>query len=573
MIEKVNYPNDLKKLSIDELNILCDEIRNILISKINITGGHLGSNLGIVEATVALHYVFDMPKDKIVFDVSHQSYTHKILTGRKEYFMNPEKFGKISGYTTPDESEYDLFKVGHTSTSVSLACGLAVGRNLLNEKENVVVVIGDGSLSGGEAFEGLDNAALLNSNFIVIFNDNEMSIPENVGGIYKNFAELRESKGLCENNIFKCMGFDYRYIEEGNDVEKLIEAFKDVKDIDHPIIVHIHTLKGKGSEFAEKNKELGHYFIPRPINRAGSIEEFTSNFMLEKINANVPIMCISSATPLALGLDHEFRRKAGKNYMDVGICEEHAVAFASGIAKNATKPYYFVNSNFLQRCYDQLLQDLSLNNNPATILVFRGQVSGGDATHVGQYDIAYTGSIPNLVCVAPYYFEDYEAILNYSLLNKEHSLLIRVPAKLVHSNKQISYSKKSDFKYKIVENGRDICLIGLGNSLKLCLETAKLLNEKGINPTIVDPLIYSTLDKNTLDFIKQNHKVVVTVEDGIVRGGWGESIASYLGAYPIKVVNYGGEKDFNDLLPTDQLLRKLHLTPELLADDIVNLLK
>lgn len=572
MIEKVNFPSDLKNLSISELNSLAGEIRQILINKIQVTGGHLGSNLGIVEATIALHYVFNAPKDKIVFDVSHQSYTHKILTGRKEFFINPDKFDGVSGYTTPSESEYDLFKVGHTSTSLSLAAGLAKGRDMLGRKENVIAVIGDGSMSGGEAYEGLDNISTFKSNLIILFNDNEMSIAPNVGGIYKNFAKLRETKGEYENNFFKTFGLDYIYVEEGNNVEKLIEVFNKVKDIDHPIVVHIHTKKGLGSEWAEQNKELGHYFSPYRGPRLETPESFTRNYLLERIKENLPVVAISAATPGGVGLDQAFRDEAKDHFVDVGICEEHAVAFSSGIAKNGAIPYFIVSASFIQRTYDQLNQDVALSNTNPNIIVMRGQISGGDATHVGQYDIALVNSIPNLVCVAPYYIEEYKAILDYSL-NKNHPLIIRAPLAIVHKNKEVKFNSVNDFKYEIVENGRDIAIIGLGSFFGLGQKVCALLKEKGYKPTLVNPLIYSSLDEKCLDELSKNHKVIITLEDGVVAGGWGERVSSYLGAKCGKLLNYGGEKSFNDLVSKDEIYKKQHLNPEQIVEDIENLLK
>ena len=290
VLSKVNTPDDVKKLSIAEMNTLADEMREYIITKVNTTGGHFGPNLGIIEATIALHYVFNSPKDKFVFDVSHQCYPHKILTGRKEGFTNPEKYNTFTGYTAPEESEHDLFKVGHTSTSVSLATGVAKARDLKGETGNVIALIGDGSLSGGEAYEGLNNAAVLGSNMIIIVNDNEMSIAENQGGYYKNLEELRRTNGKAECNIFKAMGFDYLYVEEGNNVESLISAFSKIKDSTHPVVVHIHTEKGHGCDAALANKEGFHWIMPGTLDSVNetqapqgeSYTSITTDYILEK---------------------------------------------------------------------------------------------------------------------------------------------------------------------------------------------------------------------------------------------------------------------------------------------------
>jgi len=557
MIEKVNTPQDLKKLSIPELNILADEIRNILIKRVSYTSGHMGSNLGIIEMTIALHYVFDSPQDKFIFDVSHQTYTHKILTNRKDAFLNQEKYFSISGYTTPLESEHDIFKVGHTSTSISLACGLAKARDLKNTHENIIAIIGDGSLSGGEAFEGLNNISLLSSNFILIVNDNEMSIAENQGGMYQNFKKLRETNGKYENNFFTTFGLKYEYLEEGNNLQKLIELFKKVKDCSSPIVLHIHTLKGKGLPWAQENKEDGHWVQATSTlsKNTESYDKITANFLLKEMKINPQLIAISAATPKAVGFNKEVRELAKHQFIDVGICEEHAIAFASGLAKNCATPVLLISSSFLQRTYDQLNQDLAMNQNPATILVFNGKINGGDCTHVGQYDIVLTSNIPNLVCVAPTTKQEYLAILNYSLHQKKYPMVIRVPKEVMHQNEFI-FNEQQLFHYQIQELGQKIAILGLGNFFFLGKEVSALLKNLGFQPTLINPFIYSHLDKETLDKLKENHEIVITLEDGCVEGGWGYKIANYYASTRMKVLTFGGEKNFNDLLSLNEIYAK-----------------
>ncbi len=518
MLERINQPQDLKALSIKELNQLSDEIRNLLIYKITQSGGHMGSNLGMIEMTIAMHYVFQSPIDKFVFDVSHQTYTHKILTGRKNAFLDPQLYSSISGYTTPKESEHDFFKVGHTSTSISLACGLAKARDLKKEKENIIAIIGDGSLSGGEAFEGLNNIAMLNSNFILIVNDNEMSIAENQGGMYQNFKCLRQTQGKCDSNFFKTFNLDYFYLEEGNDIAKLIELFQKVKNIDHPVVLHIHTLKGKGLEWAIQDKESGHWVNAIQFQNnynAETFETLTANRLLQEMKHNPLLIAISPATPKANGLTKEFRKQAKEQFIDVGIAEEHAIAFASGLAKNGATPIVLANSSFLQRTYDQLNQDLAMNENPATILVFNGKISGGDCTHVGQYDIVLMSHIPNLVCLAPIFKEEYLALLDFAFKQKKYPLIIRVPSQMIASNQPFCFDEQSIFQAKITHQGSKVAIIGLGNFYHLGLEVYQKLQSYGIQATVVSCLCYSKLDTSLLENLKENHQYVITLEDGL----------------------------------------------------------
>ena len=576
MLEKINQPSDLKKLNIDELNDLAEEIRQILIKRISYTSGHMGSNLGFIEATIALHYVFSSPKDKFVFDVSHQTYTHKILTGRKNAFINKNDYFSVSGYTTPSESEHDLFKIGHTSTSISLACGLAKARDLKQDNENVIAIIGDGSLSGGEAFEGLNNIATLNSNFILIVNDNEMSIAKNQGGMYQNFEKLRETNGTYPLNFFKTFGLDYIYLENGNQIEQLIETFQKVKDIQHPIVVHIHTLKGKGLSWAEEDKESGHWVNSNQKTSKTTIQEsyekMTADFLLEQMKKNHQLIAISPATPKANGLTVEFRAQAKNQFVDVGIAEEHAIAFASGLAKNGATPVLLANSSFLQRGYDQLNQDLAMNNNPATILVFNGKINGGDCTHVGQYDIVLMSHIPNLVCFAPTNKEEYLTILNYAISQKNHPTIIRVPSSVVLSNNPVSIDQNNIFNFITTHQGKQIAIIGLGSFYHLGVKLSEALKAYGISTTVINPICYSKLDTKLLNELKKNHQLVITLEDGLLEGGFGYSIANFYALSSLKVLTYGGQKDFNDLKTIEEIYQNCHLTIPLMIEDILKIL-
>ena len=576
ILDKVNKPEDLKSLSIAEMNLLAEEIRKLILTKVNATGGHLGPNLGIVEATIALHYVFSSPADKIVFDVSHQCYPHKILTGRKEGFTNPEKYLKYTGYTAPEESPHDLFKVGHTSTSVSLAAGLAKGRDLRCGKENVIALIGDGSLSGGEAFEGLDNAAVLGSNIIIIVNDNDMSIAKNHGGLYNNLKILRDTNGKAECNFFKSLGFEYHYIDDGHDIQKLIKTFEAVKDINHPVLIHMHTIKGKGFEAAELDKEHYHWIVPGELDKkeekAAAAEDYgsiTIDYIEKKYRQDSSVIAISPATPAVSGFTNEFRNKAGIHYTDVGIAEEHAVAFASGIAKNGGKPVLAVMSSFIQRTYDQLSQDLALNNNPATILVFWGSISGADATHLTMFDIPLICNIPNIVYLAPTTKEEYLRMLDWSVVQNSYPVVIRVPCGEVIST---GIADATDYsilnKYKTEEQGSDVAILGLGNFFNLGKKVKKALADKlGINATLINPRFITGIDEELLASLKTNHRVVITLEDGILDGGFGEKIARFYGNSDMKVLNFGAKKEFPDRVPLEELYERYHLTPELIVED------
>ena len=584
ILNKINEPKNLKNLNQEELNILAEEVRDVLIKKVSKTGGHFGPNLGMVEATIALHYVFNSPIDKIVYDVSHQSYPHKILTGRKENFINPEKFGEITGYTSQHESEHDFFTVGHTSTSISLACGLAKARDVNGEKENIIAVIGDGSLSGGEAYEGLNNAAESGKNIIIVVNDNDMSIAENHGGLYKNLAQLRETNGASENNLFKALGFEYYYVGEGNNVEVLIETFNKVKNTEHPVVVHIHTIKGKGYEEAEKNKEAFHWIMPFDLeNKESNIIEFSESytdiagkFLVEKAKKDKKIVAITAATPAPVGLNY-FRQEESlkEQYVDVGIAEEHAVAFASGIASQGGKPVLSILSSFVQRTYDQLSQDLAINNNPALIMVSWAGITGGDVTHLGIFDIPLISNIPNIVYLAPTSKEECLAMIEWGIEQKNHPVAIRVPNGNVIST---GVKVKADFHnlnvYEKTIDGSEVAIIGLGSFYDLGKRVQeKLQSETGIKATLINPRFITGVDKDLLTDLLDNHKLVITLEDGILDGGFGEKISRFYGDKNMKVLNFGATKEFTDRVSLEELYERYHLTEDLIINDIKTALK
>lgn len=579
-LEQINGPEDVKKLSGEQLTELAVEMRQALLKRASIHGGHFGPNFGMVEATIALHYVFESPKDKIVYDVSHQTYPHKMLTGRKDAYLYEEHYDDVTGYSSPQESEHDHFTVGHTSTSVSLACGLAKGRDLTGGKGNVIAVIGDGSLSGGEALEGLDFAAELESNLIIVVNDNDMSIAENHGGLYSNLKLLRETKGEAECNLFRAMGLDYIYVDEGNSVDALIKAFERVKDSTKPVVVHIKTQKGKGYAPAEKDKECWHYNGPFHIETGEPLEapqgedysDITAKFLLEKMKKDPSVVAITSATPTVLGFTKDKREEAGKQFVDVGIAEETAVALASGIATNGGKPVWGVYSTFVQRTYDQIAQDLCINNNAATIVTFWGTVYGmNDVTHLGLYDIPMMANIPNLVYLAPATKEEYLAMLDWSLEQTDHPVAIRLPGGPVISDGRKVTKDFSDLnQYEITQKGSRVAVIGLGTFYSLGQSVAKELEEKtGTKATVINPYYITGIDQEMLEDLKKDHDIVITLEDGILDGGFGEKIARFYGDSEMKVLNYGLKKEFLDRYDAAEVLKDNRLTKEQITEDVM----
>lgn len=589
-IEKIKSPAFLKGLNLEELNIVADETRQAVLNRVSKHGGHVGPNLGFVEATVALHYVFDAPKDKLVFDVSHQCYPHKVLTGRASGFLgNVDDMNAISGYSSPAECpEYDNFEVGHTSTSISLATGLQKARDIKGTDENIIAIIGDGSLSGGEAFEGLDEASELGTGIIVIVNDNEMSIAENHGGIYKNLRALRESRGTCEHNWFKAWGFEYKYLEEGNNIEKLIEVFKSVKGTDKPTVVHIHTEKGHGYAPAVANKEAWHWGLPfnledgsRPrkndvdnIPQTAPQEDYGtlfSDWMLREMKQDKTLIAVTAGTPAAAGFTVDKRKEAGKQHIDMGIAEEQAAAMISGMAKGGLHPVWTVYSTFIQRTYDQIAQDLCINSNPAVINVVGGGVNSmNDITHICLFDIPMLCSIPGLIYLAPTTCEEYFAMLRWAIQQDQKPVAIRVPSNgVVHTSEPVDTEYGYEPKYKVIHKGKNVAIIAAGSFFQKGENVARLLTEKGINATLVNPRYLNDVDTDTLEGLKADHQLVVTLEDGCKDGGFGERIASFYGLSDMKVLVGGIKKGLYDRFDVNKLLSDNNLLDEQIVDEIL----
>ncbi len=570
-LKRINGPEDVKEFSKEELELLANDMREALFNRLTKIGGHFGPNFGMVEMSIAMHYVFNSPKDKFVFDVSHQSYPHKMLTGRKEGYILDEHFSEDSGYTNPEESEHDFFNVGHTSTSIALASGLAKARDLKEDNENIIAIIGDGSLSGGEALEALNIAGEMNSNFIIVVNDNEIAIAENHGGLYKNLQELRESNGQCSNNIFKSFGLDYIYEENGNDIQTLISLFEKVKDIDHPIVLHIHTQKGKGYEIAEKDMEYWHWTMPfdretgKPhfsFDGGESYLDMTVDFIMKKAKEDKDFFVLTPAMPAAIGLSKEKRDELGDQYLDVGIAEEASVALASGAAKNGATPLLFTNMTFIQRAYDQISQDLCINNNPVTMMMNFSSFDGlTDVTHLGIFGLAAFTNIPNLIVLAPTSAEEYLNMLHWSTTQREHPVMILIPGnEVTHREADKDYSNIHTFKME--QKGEKIAIVALGDFYQKGQVLAEEIEkELGYKPTLINPRFASGIDKDMLDSLKDNHNVVITLEDGIIEGGFGQKVATYYGPSEMKVLNYGLNKEFYDRYNPDQLLEQCSMTP------------
>ena len=592
-IEKIQSPADLKGMDIATLNIVADEVRQAVLNRVSKHGGHIGPNLGFVEATVALHYVFNAPEDKFVFDVSHQCYPHKVLTGRAAGFLgNVDDMNAISGYSSPAECpEYDNFEVGHTSTSISLATGLQKARDVKGTKENIIAIIGDGSLSGGEAFEGLDEASELGTGIIIIVNDNEMSIAENHGGIYKNLRALRESRGECEHNWFKAWGFEYKYLEEGNDIERLIEVFRSVKDTNRPTVVHVHTEKGHGYAPAVKNKEAWHWGMPfnlddgsRPVRNAdGTVPEVKpcetypelfSDWMLSEMKHDKTLIAVTAGTPTAAGFTADKRKEAGSQHLDMGIAEEQAVAMISGMAKGGLRPVWTVYSTFIQRTYDQIAQDLCINSNPAVINVVGGGVNSmNDITHICLFDIPMLCSIPGLIYLVPTTCEEYFAMMRWAILQDKKPIAIRVPSNgVVHTTENVDEEYSYESKYKVMHEGSKVAIIAAGSFYQKGENVVRLLADKGIDATLVNPRYLNEVDADSLEALKTNHKLVVTLEDGCKDGGFGERIASYYGTSDMKVLVCGIKKGLYDRYDVEQLLKDNRLLDEQIVEDVLALI-
>ena len=582
ILNKINGPEDVKKLNEKELEKLASDVRDALFNRLTKHGGHFGPNFGTVELEIAMHYVFNSPVDKFVFDVSHQSYTHKMLTGRKLGYTDEKHFDEDSGYTNPEESKHDFFNIGHTSTSVSLATGLAKARDLKGDKENVIAVIGDGSLSGGEAMEALDYAGSeLNSNLIIIVNDNDQSIAEVHGGIYKNLAELRRTHGESSRNYFKDIGLDYMYVDDGNNVHKVINALNKVKDIDHPIVVHIHTIKGKGYKLAEENKEQWHWTLPFDketgiptvsFENEESYEDITSKYLLQKAKKDKNVLIITPAMPMSVGLNQEIRKELGKQYTDVGIAEEQAIAMASGVTKNGGKPVVVSNATFFQRAYDQMSQDVAINDNPITVIMNFASIYGlTDVTHLGIYIKSAFGSIPNVRILAPTNKDEYLKMLNFSIDKSKHPTVILMPMNGVIDDGRKADLDYSEIKFKVEQKGEKVAIIALGDFYQRGEKITKQIeNELKFKPTLINPRFASDIDVDLLNSLKENHNIIVTLEDGILVGGLGEQIASFYGKDNIKVLNYGLDKKFYDRYDPEELLESNGISIEKIVEQLKN---
>ncbi len=583
ILEKITDAKDLKQLNRAQLHTLVDEARTALLNKISQHGGHNGPNLGVVEMTVALHRVFNSPVDKLVFDISHQTYIHKMLTGRAQAFLDPAHFDDVSGYTNPKESEHDLFTVGHTSTSLALANGIAVARDLKQENYNVVALIGDGSLSGGLAFEGLNNIAEQNSNIIVIVNDNDQSIADNFGGLYRNLKALRESNGQAKDNFFQSLGFEYHYLDEGNDLDALIDLFESVKDVDHPVLLHVHTVKGKGFKFAEENREKFHAGGPFSLETgeyvkrgtgAKTYSNLTTEFLWDKMQKDKTVVAVNAGTPMML-FNPEQRKQLGKQFIDVGIAEQQAATMTAGLAKNGAKPVWVVNSTFMQRSYDQVSHDLALNDLPGTILVYNASVNGmNDESHLGIFDIPFLSHIPNLVYLAPTNQEEYLAMLDWSLEQTIHPVAIRVPVGPLRSTGKADTTDYNQlYQNEVVQAGNKVAVMGVGNFFGLAEEVIAALAKENIQATLINPKFISGVDEKLLTELTNNHQLVVTLEDGITDGGYGQTVASFLGNTDVKVQNYGLDKAFHDRYVASELLAENGITVENIVKNILAVVK
>lgn len=632
ILSSIHTPADVHALSAQQLRDLCFEIRTTLLDYGRKHGGHIGSNLGVVELTVALHRVFNSPHDRFIFDVSHQSYVHKMLTGRAEAYLDESRFGEVTGFTNPLESEHDSFVLGHTGTSISLACGLAKTRDMQRAATgesaigNVVSIIGDGSLSSAIAFEGLNNAAEQGGNLIIIVNDNEMSIAEDFGGMYGQLAKLRASNGTAELNLFKAFGLDYRYVEQGNDVDTLVEVLNEVKGIDHPIVVHIHTTKGlgfddgeefdKGSDGCNQTNpqphagkcEANHWQDPeaslgKPLDARKYYGEMAMASLERRFSNEPGLVVISPATPGSNGITRDFRERAGAHYVDTGITEEHAAAFAAGIAKAGGRPVLATSATFFQRTFDQLQQELALNHVPATLLIFGAGISGADNTHSGTFDMTMFANVPDVTCLAPASGEQMLDMLAWATGPSDHGVVaIRMPGEQILSLERatdmafdplqraeehdpaVNIAGECPFsRYQIVQPGKDVAILGLGNTMPLAAEVTSTLAEDdethaAITATLVDALQYSTMDAELLTMLADGHRLVVTLEDGQLEGGWGEKVTAFYAnsnnakAFHVRVLNFGASKEFTDRVPLDELNERYGLTAATIVSRIHGIL-
>lgn len=578
ILSKINSPADVKNLSSNDLCRLADEMRHALIQKASVCGGHLGSNLGIVEITIAMHYVFDSPHDKFVFDVSHQTYCHKMLTGRVKAFIEQNHYDDVIGFSNPKESEHDWFNMGHTSTSISLATGLAKARDLVGGSDNIVAVIGDGSLGGGQAYEGLNYASEQGTGLIIVVNDNDMSIAENHGGLYRHLRELRETKGALENNYFKALGMDYHFIEDGNDIERMVNAFQAVKGINKPVVLHVVTKKGKGYTPAEVEKENWHWSRPFDIatgvfkGNGGVPKEnygaIACSFLMEKMRKDPKVSVITAATPICIGFNEKNRKAAGKQFVDVGIMEQHAISMTTALAQAGCKPVFATNATFIQRAYDQIEHEMCITKCPATLIVTHASVSAhNNITHSGLLDIPLLANIPNLVYLAPTNKQEYLNMLDWSIEQQQYPVAIRVPWNGVfYADREMETDYSDINHFELVKKGSKVAVLALGGFYQLGEATVKQLEEQyGIKATLINPRYITGVDKDMLNDLKKNHELVVTIEDGILEGGFGSKISQYYGDSSMRVLTFGFSSDFPEVYDAKQMMADNGLTTETIS--------
>lgn len=580
ILKNIKDPDDVKKLNMEQLKVLATEIREGLFNRITKVGGHFGPNFGVVELEIAMHYVFNSPTDKFIFDVSHQTYPHKMLTGRSDSYIYENRFSFGSGYSNPNESPHDMFTIGHTSTSVSLATGMAKARDQRGESHNVIALIGDGSLSGGEALEALNVAGSeINSNLIILINDNQQSISETHGGLYKSLRDLRQSNGTSANNIFKAFGLDYIYENNGNDIESLIKVFEKVKDVDHPIVVHINTIKGKGYKLAEECRENWHYVAPfdretgnkRFSDSGETYRSIAHDFIMKKAKEDESFVVVTPNMPSSMALSIEDRRALGDKYIDVGIAEEQAVAMASGLAKGGLNPLVVTNTTFMQRAYDQISHDVCINDSPVTILLnYSSFASLTDITHLGIFGISLFSNIPNLVVLAPTAKDELLSMLEWANSQRENPVLILLPGNEVDTR-----SVKGDFeslnKFVVEKEGEKVAILGLGDFFQLADSVCKKIEETlNFSPTLINPRFASGVDEELLNNLCQTHQLIITLEDGILDGGFGSKVASFCGCQDVKVKNYGLKKDFYDRYVPETLLEESGITVDKIVEFVKN---
>lgn len=593
-LEHIESPTDVRALPASAMPTLCAEIRDAIIASSAKVGGHVGPNLGIVELTVALHRVFSSPTDKLVFDVSHQTYAHKMLTGRAWNYLDEDRMGTLSGFASPVESEHDHFSMGHTSTSVSLACGLSRARDLAGDTYDVVAVIGDGSLSGGLAFEGLDDAARLATNLIIVVNDNEWSISENQGGLYAALARLRETGGTAAGNPFRALGLGYAYVEDGNDEQAVEAALRKLRGCARPTVLHVHTHKGLGFAPAEADEESWHHvgpFDPNTGEKLGggrasggivatkpeTYADITGEHLLARMASDQQLIAISSATPYMMGFTAPRRAAAGRQFVDVGIAEEHAVTLAAGLAAGGAHPVYGVYGTFLQRAYDQIWHDVCLNAAPATILVFGSSAFGTtDATHLGFYDIAMLGDMPGLTYLAPTCREEYLAMLDWACSYEGGPAAIRVPGAGVVSRPGVALPADgfaSGLPEVVREGADEVAILALGATLPLGQRVCERLAEKGVDAALVNPRYACGIDRDWVQGLAASFRVVVTLEDGVRDGGFGSRIACILGPTGVRVRCFGLTHGFPDRYEPAELLEACGMTEENVTAETLALLE